>query len=205
MARFLGGLNHEIQDILSYKEYNNITCLFHLACKVEREVQGCHAIVRTNFSAGKTTLGHPRTTFTPTGCFPPPSSSPSRAAPPSDKSHAPSTHSAAKTIQKPMASASSVAPTGRTRDMQCHRCKGASKTIFEPMAHSAQTVHLSYVKISTISKQTKMSFHLSLVTLKYHQVRPKRLQSLWYVWRKPCTYLPLTLTPSPNGPKRDLT
>jgi hypothetical protein len=40
MARFLGGLNHEIQDILSYKEYNNITRLFHLACKVEREVQG---------------------------------------------------------------------------------------------------------------------------------------------------------------------
>jgi hypothetical protein len=36
--------------------------------------------------------------------------------------------------------------------MQCHRCKGASKTIFEPMVHSAQTMHLSYVKISTISK-----------------------------------------------------
>jgi hypothetical protein len=40
MARFLGGLNHEIQDILSYKEYINITRLFHLACKVERKVQG---------------------------------------------------------------------------------------------------------------------------------------------------------------------
>jgi hypothetical protein len=124
MARFSGGLNRVIQDILSYKEYNNITRLFHLACKAEREIQGQHASVRTNFSAGKTTSGHPRTMFTPTGCFPPPSSSPSRAAPPSDKSHAPSTHSAAKTIQKPTASASLVAPTGRTRDMQCHRCKG---------------------------------------------------------------------------------
>jgi hypothetical protein len=40
MARFLGGLNPKIQDILDYKEYNNITCLFHLACKAEREVQG---------------------------------------------------------------------------------------------------------------------------------------------------------------------
>jgi cell division protein ZapA (FtsZ GTPase activity inhibitor) len=38
MARFSGGLNHAIQDMLSYKEYNNITRLFHLACKAEREV-----------------------------------------------------------------------------------------------------------------------------------------------------------------------
>ena len=29
---------------------------------------------------------------------------------------------------------------------------------------------------------------------------PKRFMSLWYVKRKPCTYLALTLTPSPNGP-----
>ena len=38
MARFLGGLNREIQDILAYKEYANVTRLFHLACKAEREV-----------------------------------------------------------------------------------------------------------------------------------------------------------------------
>ena len=29
---------------------------------------------------------------------------------------------------------------------------------------------------------------------------PKRYMSLWYVWRKPCTYLALTLRPSPNRP-----
>jgi hypothetical protein len=40
MARVLGGLNHEIQDVLDYKEYTNITRLFHLACKAEREVKG---------------------------------------------------------------------------------------------------------------------------------------------------------------------
>jgi hypothetical protein len=40
MARFLGGLTREIQDILAYKEYTNVTRLFHLACKDEREVQG---------------------------------------------------------------------------------------------------------------------------------------------------------------------
>ena len=39
LACFMGGLNREIQTILEYKEYNNITRLFHLACKAEREVQ----------------------------------------------------------------------------------------------------------------------------------------------------------------------
>ena len=49
MARFLGGLNQEIQDILEYKEYNSITHLFHLACKAEREVQGWQLRSRSNF------------------------------------------------------------------------------------------------------------------------------------------------------------
>jgi hypothetical protein len=40
MACFLGGLNRGIQDVLDYKEYTNITHLFHLACKAEHEVQG---------------------------------------------------------------------------------------------------------------------------------------------------------------------
>ena len=39
LAHFIGGLNREIQTILEYKEYNNITRLFHLACKSEHEVQ----------------------------------------------------------------------------------------------------------------------------------------------------------------------
>jgi hypothetical protein len=41
---------------------------------------------------------------------------------------------------------------------------GASKTIWVPMVRSVETMHLSCIKISTISKHTKMSFHLSLVT-----------------------------------------
>ena len=41
---------------------------------------------------------------------------------------------------------------------------GASKMIFEPTVCSAHTVHLSYVKISTIFKRTETSFHLSLIT-----------------------------------------
>jgi hypothetical protein len=41
---------------------------------------------------------------------------------------------------------------------------GAFKMISEPMVRLAQTAHLSCVKISTISKETQTSFHLSLVT-----------------------------------------
>jgi hypothetical protein len=54
MAQFFAGLNREIQDILEYKDYTNITHLFHFACKAEREVQGRHASAKTNFSARRT-------------------------------------------------------------------------------------------------------------------------------------------------------
>jgi hypothetical protein len=62
MARFLGGLNHEIQDVLDYKEYNNITRLFHLACKAGREVQRRHARTQADSSAGRTTSFHSKPT-----------------------------------------------------------------------------------------------------------------------------------------------
>jgi hypothetical protein len=38
IARFMGGLNREIQDILTYKKYNSVIRLFHIACKTDREV-----------------------------------------------------------------------------------------------------------------------------------------------------------------------
>jgi hypothetical protein len=41
---------------------------------------------------------------------------------------------------------------------------GVSKMISEPTVCLAQTVHLSCVKIATISKRTESSFHLNLVT-----------------------------------------
>ena len=77
----------------------------------------------------------------------------------------------------------------------------ASKTIYETMVCSAQTNNLSCIKVSTISKRTEMSFHLSLFMYENHQVRPERMMSLWDIWCKPNTYLALTLTLSPNGPK----
>jgi hypothetical protein len=66
-------------------------------------------------------------------------------------------------------------------------------------------MHLSCVKIRTISKWTETSFHLSVVTSEYPQVCAKQLLSLWYIRRKPCTYLALTLPPSPNVLKWDFT
>jgi hypothetical protein len=65
---------------------------------------------------------------------------------------------------------------------------GASKMISEAVVHLAQTVHLSCTETNTVSKRTKTSFHLSLVTKEDHLVHPKQFLSLWYVWRKPCTY-----------------
>ena len=79
---------------------------------------------------------------------------------------------------------------------------GASKMIFAPLVSSVQTEHLSCIEINTISKRTKISFQLSLVTQEYHRVCPKRYLSLWYVWCKPCTNIALTLTPSPNRPNK---
>ena len=70
LARFLGGLNREIQTILDYKEYTNITRLFQLACKAEREVQDRQALARTNFSAGRPSSWTPRASSTSTAPAP---------------------------------------------------------------------------------------------------------------------------------------
>jgi hypothetical protein len=53
MARFRGGLNREIQDILDYKDYFDITTLFEYACKAEREVQGRRSRTHTNSFVGR--------------------------------------------------------------------------------------------------------------------------------------------------------
>jgi hypothetical protein len=55
------------------------------------------------------------------------------------------------------------------------------------MVRSAQTMHLFYVKISTIFKQTETSFHLSHVTLENHRVRPKCFLHLVQTVHMSCT------------------
>jgi hypothetical protein len=56
MARFHGGLNCEIHDILDHKEYADMTTLFKYACQAERDVhdvQGCCSKQYSNTFAGQ--------------------------------------------------------------------------------------------------------------------------------------------------------
>ena len=47
--RFLSGLNQEIQDLLVHKEYNSLSHLFILACKVERQIEALfHVYLNTS-------------------------------------------------------------------------------------------------------------------------------------------------------------
>ena len=105
MARFRGGLNREIQDILDYKDYFDITTLFEYACKAEREVQGRRSKTYTNSFAGR----GPTHSSTPSSPAPSTPSTTSRTGP-------------AKPVAPPAKGAASS--TGRTRDIQCHRCRG---------------------------------------------------------------------------------
>ena len=116
---FWGGLNKEIQTILEYKEYNNITRLFHLACKAEREVQNRQPRTRPNFSGGRVSSWTPRSSDSATR----------GAAPPTSKFSAPLSRVPSPTLPPPPStgpsrSTSSVASTGKTKDVQCHRCWG---------------------------------------------------------------------------------
>jgi hypothetical protein len=65
MVRFRGGLNREIQDILNYKDYFDITMLFEYVCKADREVQGRRSRTHTNSFAGWG-LTHSSTPSSPT-------------------------------------------------------------------------------------------------------------------------------------------
>jgi hypothetical protein len=126
MARFVAGLNHEIQDILEYKDYANITHLFHFACKAEREVQGHHTSAKTNFSVGRTNSWQRNN-----GRIAQPSPSSSRVASSTSKNSskpratvtnsATRASSAIKTTPPPAKSATS---SSRARDIQCQHCKG---------------------------------------------------------------------------------
>jgi hypothetical protein len=126
MARFLACSNREIQDILKYKDYANITYLFHFACKAEREVQGHHASVKTNFSTERINSWQRNNGHT---TLPPPS--PSRVAPStsnnSSKPRAAATNSATRAPSATTSTpppAKSAASSSRGRDIQCNCCKG---------------------------------------------------------------------------------
>jgi hypothetical protein len=84
-----------------------------------------------------------------------------------------------------------------------NRPKQASKAISK--LRLAQTMHLYCTDTNTVSKWIEPRFHMTNFTEETHRVCPKRFLNLWYVCHKPCTYLSVTLTLSPNGLKWDST
>ncbi|KAK1648844.1 hypothetical protein QYE76_066649 [Lolium multiflorum] len=107
--------------ILDYKEYNTTTHLFHLACKAEREVQDRQPPWRrANISAGRTSSWTPRQSAPP--------SRGAASAPSTSKYTAPASRAPPAATPPPSAgpprSSSSMASTGKTRDIQCRKCLG---------------------------------------------------------------------------------
>jgi hypothetical protein len=82
---------------------------------------------------------------------------------------------------------------------------GVPEKISMPVVHLMQTVHLACSETNTTSKWTKTSFRMTHDTKEYHRVCQKWFPCLWYIQRKSCTYLILTLTLSPKGPKQATT
>nr|CAD39981.1 OSJNBa0032B23.3 [Oryza sativa Japonica Group] len=112
------------QDILAYKEYNSINRLFHLACKAEREVQGRRASFRTNISAGCASSWTSSNAAAPSTRAAAPSSSSNKLRPSTTNSTPRPSEPTRGVAATPSKSSSSVASSGRTRDIQCLRCKG---------------------------------------------------------------------------------
>jgi hypothetical protein len=121
IVRFYEGLWREIQDIVDYKEYHSIQCLFQLAMLAEKELQG-HQQQRRN------------KTFTPRQL-----PAPAKAAPSSSvcaattsftgvvRSTAPSTSKgqvSSKSQMPPGVVAKANTSIGRTSNIKCHHCQG---------------------------------------------------------------------------------
>jgi hypothetical protein len=110
MARFRGGLNRKIQDILDYKEYADMTQLFEFAWKAEREVQGHRSTTCSNSFAGRNLSS---------------SSAPALPAPSAPTPREKTTNPAGAALVTSATPPAGAAPTmGRTRDITCFRCSG---------------------------------------------------------------------------------
>jgi hypothetical protein len=82
---------------------------------------------------------------------------------------------------------------------------GAPNTISMLMVHLVQTMHVSCVKINTISIPTKKSIHFTHVTYEIYRLRPKWLWCPRYIRCKPSSYLASRLILSPNRLKQVFT
>src|SRR3954471_24760377 len=123
LARFMGGLNKEIQTILEYKDYTTITRLFHLACKAEREVRIDRPLRDLTFLQAEIHHG-PRGPSTYTRPAAPPSTTAAHSYREPPKQSPPPFKGAQS--GPAASSSSSMASTGQTRDrdIKCRRCQG---------------------------------------------------------------------------------
>src|SRR6266540_597247 len=124
IVRFYGRLRRDIQDIVDYKEYHSIQCLFHLSMLAEKELQGRQQQRRSHTVTPRQPLVPAKPAPSSSFRAPTPSSSTGArsTAPPPSRGH---NQSSSTTPQGVEAKNSSSNPSpDRTSDIKCHRCKG---------------------------------------------------------------------------------
>jgi hypothetical protein len=127
ICHFYGGLQTEVHDIVDYKEYNIVNCLFQLAMLAEKELQGRQLTrVKRSFmphhpSMTPSTSRAPAIAhflMTPSTSRVPSTSTTTPSAPRASEMTPPAPRAATKL------SLSSTTSTGRTSDIKCHCCHG---------------------------------------------------------------------------------
>jgi hypothetical protein len=166
IARFLGGLNKKIQDILHFQNYNSLDELFHYACKAERQVQGNRQV----YSKSNRTYPSSSTPLKGTNQQQK-SFSPSRGTTPAAKElsagrstssvHKPTDPN--KTVAVRTKSSSSVFSTARTREIECFKCKGKGHYMRDHPNQQALIIR-DMVSIHQLVKQRKVNLIMSNLT-----------------------------------------
>jgi hypothetical protein len=127
ICRFYSRLRREIQDIIDYKEFNNVNQLFQFAMLAEKELQGREKQGKYKSSNTYTPRTGPSMGLSKPSTYraPLPVKAPSGGATaPKPVATQPSASGKNSVLQEQLKSASSVASTGRTSAIQCHRCQG---------------------------------------------------------------------------------
>jgi hypothetical protein len=165
LYRFYGGLRREIQDIVDYKDFNTTNQLFQIAMLAEKELQGRQQQQpprsRSNYGSSYAPKANMSPTAKSSGALPlAPSASARSPSSASIQSTPPATtpSNVGKTrLQVPAKSSSSVASTGRTSTIQCHRCQGLGHMARECPSKRAYIVTEDggYVSASDIEDDAK--------------------------------------------------
>jgi hypothetical protein len=124
ISHFYSGLRTKIKDIVDYKEYNIVNCLFQLAMLTKKELQGRQPTkMKTSFTP-RLASTTPSRTATPSGARS--SVTPSMLLTPSATTTRATDLSKASILQGAAAAkpSSSNISTGHTSNIKCHHCQG---------------------------------------------------------------------------------